>query len=109
MKEVTQENCTIPDRYDRRLLELIKKCLATKPVERPVLAEMILDPLFREFITLKPFNERLSKENETEPSCGKYADHDGFLIGENTFAGRRTWEKGQVNLAILEDMKYMVG
>ena len=67
-----------------------------------------MNPLFREYISLTPFNDRLRKTG-TDPSSGKYADHDGFLIGENTFAGRRTYEKGQVNLAILEDMKYMVG
>ena len=87
---------------------MINKCLSNKAVDRPVLAEMVIDPLFREFISLRPFNER-TQENGEDPSSGTYADHDGFLIGQNTFAGRRTWEKGLVNIAILEDMRWMVG
>ena len=59
--EVTQENFSIPDCYSPELATMIKSWLAPKPVDRPVLAGIILDPLFREFITLTPYNER--KEN----------------------------------------------
>ena len=76
-------------------------------MDRPVLAEMVIDPLFREFITLTKFNKRI--ENCVTHDGRQYADYDGFMIGENTFAGKRTYEDGQVNLAILEDMKFMVG
>jgi len=99
------ENFSIPARFGEDLPVILKKCLENKPVDRPVLAEMVMDPLFREFISLKPFNKRLPMNEE----AGRYADHDGFLIGENTFAGRRTYENGQVNLAIIEDMIVLVG
>ena len=59
---------------------MINKCLSDKPVDRPVLAGMVIDPLFREFISLRPFNERTQIKDDN-PSCGRYADHDGFLIG----------------------------
>ena len=75
-------------------------------MDRPILAGMVIDPLFREFITLEPYNERKPCHEE---EIGSYADYDGFLIGENTFAGKRTYERGQVNLAILEDMGWLVG
>ena len=77
-------------------------------MDRPILAEMVIDPLFREFITLEPFNKRIWN-NMGIFSVGKYADHDGFLIGENTFAGRRTWENCDIDLAILDDDGYIVG
>ena len=87
---------------------MIRSWLAPKPVDRPVLAGIVLDPLFREFITLKPYNER--RENLRASGVLQYADHDGFLIGSDTFAGVRTWEKGQTNTAILiDDMGYVVG
>jgi len=101
------ENFSIPARFGEDLPVILKKCLENKPVDRPVLAEMVMDPLFREFISLEPFNERI--ENLKGLDGLEYADHDGFLIGENTFAGRRTMESGQVNIAILENMEKIVG
>jgi len=107
---VTLENFSIPARFGEDLPVILKKCLENKPVDRPVLAEMVMDPLFREFITLKPFNEWIyDNYGKIEHGGGNYADHDGFMIGENTFAGKRTFEGGQVNLSILEDMKFVVG
>ena len=84
---------------------MIRSWLAPKPVDRPVLAGIVLDPLFREFITLTPFNERVYDKVDKEN-----ADHSGFLIGSDTFAGVRTWEKGQINTSILvHNMTKMVG
>ena len=56
---ITQENFSIPDCYSEELAAMIRSWLAPKPVDRPVLAGVILDPLFREYITLTPFNERI--------------------------------------------------
>ena len=88
---------------------MIRSWLAPKPVDRPVLAGIVLDPLFREFITLTPYNERKQYDKYVDDG-NSYADHSGFLIGSDTFAGVRTWEKGQVETSILvNDMRYTVG
>ena len=87
---------------------MIRSWLAPKPVDRPVLAGIVIDPLFREYITLTPYIGR-KHYGKQEKSGSRYADHDGFMIGNNTFAGIRKWEKGQIETSILEDMKYTVG
>ena len=81
---------------------MLKSWLAPNPVDRPILAKIALDPLFRKFITLKPYNKRTTVN-------GINADHNGFKIGSSTFAGERSYESGQVNIAILVDMKLMTG
>ena len=54
--EITQENFSIPTtHYSENLANMIKSWLAPNPIDRPVLAEVALDPLFAEFITLKPY------------------------------------------------------
>ena len=64
---------------------MLKNFLAPKALERPILAELAIDPLFREFITLKPYDKRLSRFGK-----GIYKiEHDGFLVRPNTFAGER--------------------
>ena len=89
---------------------MIRSWLAPKPFDRPVLAGIVLDPLFREFITLTPYNERAQINGDPKNGAGSYADHSGFLIGSDTFAGVRTWEKGQINTSILiQNMGYDVG
>ena len=91
---------------------MVRSWLAPKPVDRPVLAGIVLDPLFREFITLTPYNERRYEKEDIghEQGAGSYADYSGFLIGSDTFAGVRTWQKGQINTSILiHNMKYTVG
>ena len=89
---------------------MIRSWLAPKPVDRPVLAGIVLDPLFREFITLSPFNERKHHGKKVTYYGDTYADYDGFLIGSDTFAGVRTWQKGQINTSILiHNMTFMVG
>ena len=54
--EITQENFSIPAHYSDNLAAMFKSWLAPNPVDRPVLSEVALDPLFREFITIKPYN-----------------------------------------------------
>jgi len=56
-EDVTQENFTIPPHFSENLVAMLKSWLAPKAVDRPILAEVALDPLFREFITLEPYNE----------------------------------------------------
>ena len=64
---------------------MLKNFLAPKALERPILAELAIDPLFREFITLKPYDKRLSRFGK-----GIYRiEHDGFLVRQNTFVGER--------------------
>ena len=52
IEELTQANFSIPTNYSEKLAATLKSLLAPKAIERPVLAELALDPLFKEFITL---------------------------------------------------------
>ena len=63
---------------------MIKSWLAPKPVDRPVLAGIVLDPLFKEFITLQPYTRSSNRMK-----------YDGFLVRENTFSGIRKTIFGQ--------------
>ena len=47
----------IPNCYSKELAMIIHKCRSKKPVDRPVLAELVIHPLFRPYITLEPINE----------------------------------------------------
>ena len=61
LDEVTQETFSIPAHYSDNLSSMFKSFLAPKAVDKPVLAEIALDPLFREFITLQPYSKRQSR------------------------------------------------
>ena len=75
-EDITQENFSIPDHYDQELFNILRSCLATNPVDRPILAELAMHPLFREFITLKPVNKTVT--------ATKYGT-DGKVINVNAY------------------------
>ena len=86
---------------------MVKSWLAHNPLDRPVLAELVTDPLFREFITLKPYKGRMLIQQGNS-----HIDHDGFLVRENVFAGKRTSKNGQIEIGIFTDLDkkgFMVG
>ena len=88
-EEITQENFSIPAQFGEQLSDLLKSCLALNPVDRPVLAELAIHPLFREHITLKSgYREETLEENRLLPKDIRV--YDGFLIDEKTFVGTRT-------------------
>ena len=76
LEELNQENFSIPARYSDKLSVMLKTWMAPNPVDRPVLAEIALDPLFSDFFTLKRYRKQ-----------GTDCKYDGFLVRENTFAG----------------------
>ena len=67
---------------------MLKSWLAPKDVDRPVLAEIAIDPLFKEFITLEPYNDSCRKK------CCPV--HEGFMVRSDIFAGRKSKPGGDV-------------
>jgi len=86
--EVTQENFSIPSHYSKGFSDMLKSWLAPKDVDRPVLAEIAIDPLFKEFITLEPYNDSCRKK------CCPV--HEGFMVRSDIFAGRKSKPGGDV-------------
>ena len=74
---------------------MIKSLLAPNPIDRPVLAKIIIDPLFREFITLLKYNGRSTLDPKTNEGY-TYCDYNGFQIRPGTFAGQRKYKDGKV-------------
>ena len=56
----------------------MNKCLEIKAVDRPVLAELVIDPLFKRFVDLEPYEE--TKMIETHVGL-QSVTHEGFKIG----------------------------
>ena len=89
----------IPSRYCKELAMILHRSLSRKPFDRPVIAELLIDPLFKPFITLKPFEERILNQSTTN----KLSYYEGFLVREDIFVGKRKSERGVTEFAIIND------
>ena len=49
----------LPKEFSKEIATIFQSCLSEKAVDRPVLAELVINPLFKQFISLRTFNQRL--------------------------------------------------
>ena len=59
LKPIEAIEKTLPKEFSEEIATIFQSCLSEKAVDRPVLAELVINPLFKQFISLPIYRERL--------------------------------------------------
>ena len=85
----------LPADYSKELQDLIEKCHSENPVDRPILAGLLLNPLLEDKVTLRRYKVKDLSHAERRGGAKLYFNYDAFEF-DKTIAGKREYVKSKV-------------